>query len=116
MAICVATCRFWAAASSGCRELTSSSALEIRLSIRSSAFTPSPLRPETSTYGRLRSSSDSGMPRSAQRSEEHTSELQSLRDLVCRLLLEKKKKTTSIQTKTETQQDERSDTKYRAQR
>src|SRR5699024_12165258 len=30
------------------------------------------------------------------RSEEHTSELQSRFDLVCRLLLEKKKKTTSI--------------------
>src|SRR5262245_66278016 len=30
----------------------------------------------------------------ATRSEEHTSELQSLRHLVCRLLLEKKKKTT----------------------
>src|SRR5690349_22553985 len=30
--------------------------------------------------------------RSAARSEEHTSELQSRRDLVCRLLLEKKKK------------------------
>src|SRR5438046_8524507 len=29
-----------------------------------------------------------------QRSEEHTSELQSLTNLVCRLLLEKKKKTT----------------------
>src|SRR5690349_24185468 len=29
---------------------------------------------------------------SSQRSEEHTSELQSRRDLVCRLLLEKKKK------------------------
>src|SRR5437899_8094672 len=29
----------------------------------------------------------------AERSEEHTSELQSLRHLVCRLLLEKKKKT-----------------------
>src|SRR5699024_12146216 len=31
-------------------------------------------------------------PRRAQRSEEHTSELQSRFDLVCRLLLEKKKK------------------------
>src|SRR5215469_1429814 len=31
----------------------------------------------------------------AARSEEHTSELQSRRDLVCRLLLEKKKKTTT---------------------
>src|SRR5437899_6648457 len=34
-----------------------------------------------------------GLPRSqGHRSEEHTSELQSLRHLVCRLLLEKKKK------------------------
>src|SRR5690349_23580426 len=32
------------------------------------------------------------------RSEEHTSELQSRRDLVCRLLLEKKKKNTSTRT------------------
>src|SRR5438046_6959192 len=32
------------------------------------------------------------------RSEEHTSELQSLTNLVCRLLLEKKKKTTPIST------------------
>src|SRR5262249_60838010 len=32
-------------------------------------------------------------PRSSSRSEEHTSELQSLTNLVCRLLLEKKKKT-----------------------
>src|SRR6266496_6560306 len=31
-------------------------------------------------------------PRTGERSEEHTSELQSRRDLVCRLLLEKKKK------------------------
>src|SRR2546430_10783657 len=31
-------------------------------------------------------------PRAAQRSEEHTSELQSQSNLVCRLLLEKKKK------------------------
>src|SRR5690349_23425925 len=32
------------------------------------------------------------------RSEEHTSELQSRRDLVCRLLLEKKKKTATLHT------------------
>src|SRR5260221_9338525 len=32
------------------------------------------------------------MPEDAKRSEEHTSELQSHSDLVCRLLLEKKKK------------------------
>src|SRR2546421_1837593 len=35
----------------------------------------------------------SRLPRSEERSEEHTSELQSRSDLVCRLLLEKKKKT-----------------------
>src|SRR5690349_23365360 len=34
----------------------------------------------------------------ARRSEEHTSELQSRRDLVCRLLLEKKKKKNKITT------------------
>src|SRR5690349_22153016 len=33
-----------------------------------------------------------GVPAGCHRSEEHTSELQSRRDLVCRLLLEKKKK------------------------
>src|SRR2546427_7553819 len=33
------------------------------------------------------------LPRSCSRSEEHTSELQSQSNLVCRLLLEKKKKT-----------------------
>src|SRR5947207_9750388 len=36
-----------------------------------------------------------GVPRPARRSEEHTSELQSHSDLVCRLLLEKKKKQTT---------------------
>src|SRR5438093_7834227 len=34
-------------------------------------------------------------PRTRSRSEEHTSELQSLTNLVCRLLLEKKKKTSA---------------------
>src|SRR5690349_24145107 len=34
------------------------------------------------------------------RSEEHTSELQSRRDLVCRLLLEKKKKKTKVHSRT----------------
>src|SRR5690606_40432254 len=36
-----------------------------------------------------------GVPQSMNRSEEHTSELQSRENLVCRLLLEKKKKHTS---------------------
>src|SRR5262245_63125759 len=40
-------------------------------------------------------------PRPELRSEEHTSELQSLRHLVCRLLLEKKKQKTIVNDKTE---------------
>src|ERR1039458_6676342 len=39
-----------------------------------------------------------GWPMLTSRSEEHTSELQSLRHLVCRLLLEKKKKKIHIHT------------------
>src|SRR5690349_22766303 len=39
-----------------------------------------------------------GELRAGDRSEEHTSELQSRRDLVCRLLLEKKKKKKNKQT------------------
>src|SRR5258705_10162018 len=38
------------------------------------------------------------LERGRQRSEEHTSELQSLRHLVCRLLLEKKKKNHCLRT------------------
>src|SRR2546421_6200739 len=41
------------------------------------------------------STAQSGQPLAQQRSEEHTSELQSRSDLVCRLLLEKKKKATT---------------------
>src|SRR5206468_12093727 len=40
--------------------------------------------------------SSSSLSYSGPRSEEHTSELQSRSDLVCRLLLEKKKKTTIV--------------------
>src|SRR5258708_30253724 len=40
--------------------------------------------------------SDHADPRSSRRSEEHTSELQSPDHLVCRLLLEKKKKLTHV--------------------
>src|SRR5438874_3834606 len=42
------------------------------------------------------------------RSEEHTSELQSRRDLVCRLLLEKKKTITAIQLSSSIRQKTRS--------
>src|SRR2546421_1624017 len=60
-------------------------------------------RPDIIAANRLRgssmlSSSDMDEPRkrfAAMRSEEHTSELQSRSDLVCRLLLEKKKKKTT---------------------
>src|SRR5258708_27618888 len=40
----------------------------------------------------IASARDAGIPRAGDRSEEHTSELQSPDHLVCRLLLEKKKK------------------------
>src|SRR5438046_6391552 len=48
---------------------------------------------DTATYD-----TDGSPPPRHFRSEEHTSELQSLTNLVCRLLLEKKKKRTSIRT------------------
>src|SRR2546422_6358442 len=43
-------------------------------------------------YGFAMASNYNARPRAAERSEEHTSELQSRLHLVCRLLLEKKKK------------------------
>src|SRR5216683_7325592 len=45
-----------------------------------------------------------GPPRSTPRSEEHTSELQSRSDLVCRLLLEKKNTSTQAATSYKTKQ------------
>src|SRR2546421_9028063 len=56
---------------------------------RPSRPTPFCLREQLAVRGR---SQDLGESRRQQRSEEHTSELQSRSDLVCRLLLEKKKK------------------------
>src|SRR3712207_7557288 len=52
--------------------------------------------PPTSTTKRTRTRSTTTAPSSRTRSEEHTSELQSLQYLVCRLLLEKKKKHTTL--------------------
>src|SRR5256885_7003186 len=46
--------------------------------------------------GKLTYVSAHGLDRARERSEEHTSELQSPCNLVCRLLLEKKKTTTTI--------------------
>src|SRR5205814_7755553 len=55
-------------------------------------FRSGPTRSERTSH-RARPQHCAGNPRSfSVRSEEHTSELQSLRHLVCRLLLEKKKK------------------------
>src|SRR5262245_62297698 len=51
----------------------------------------------SATAGRERPLAFTVAARYPLRSEEHTSELQSLRHLVCRLLLEKKKKTTKEQ-------------------
>src|SRR2546423_7577295 len=54
---------------------------------------PAPLRPASATSSFLTAWGDSAATAaSMNRSEEHTSELQSLAYLVCRLLLEKKKK------------------------
>src|SRR5438034_2831959 len=53
----------------------------------------SPARSSVRPYGRPRALYSAKTPvRVSSRSEEHTSELQSHSDLVCRLLLEKKKK------------------------
>src|SRR5687767_15769348 len=49
-------------------------------------------RTANQSHARLSSRGASQLRRAAERSEEHTSELQSLAYLVCRLLLEKKKK------------------------
>src|SRR2546423_6778155 len=59
--------------------------------------------PSGACHNRRRPSPDEGFPDARQeatrtRSEEHTSELQSLAYLVCRLLLEKKKKIDGIHT------------------
>src|SRR5437899_5183549 len=54
----------------------------------------STVRPSPPSARPSLASSATPSPNWAGRSEEHTSELQSLRHLVCRLLLEKKKRTT----------------------
>src|SRR5947199_1732681 len=64
-----------------------------RLSSTAGAGPPSPSRNRTS----WRSAGPAiGIAATFSRSEEHTSELQSLRHLVCRLLLEKKKEIASV--------------------
>src|SRR5687767_15304909 len=65
---------------------------EVLSHVRSSARGGPPSLQEVSS-GRLCAGRRPGVVRHRNRSEEHTSELQSLAYLVCRLLLEKKKKT-----------------------
>src|SRR2546427_6385534 len=86
------------------------------ISARAEAWPSSPRR-SISTWLRLRvvmSCASTGVPgramRSTSRSEEHTSELQSQSNLVCRLLLEKKK-TKQISTDHQTQEDTHQHTK-----
>src|SRR5690349_21979129 len=55
------------------------------------------LRADVASGAFVAAESDEDVHGALERSEEHTSELQSRRDLVCRLLLEKKKKTTKKQ-------------------
>src|SRR5262245_65650717 len=62
----------------------------LRRSLVPSGSAPSSLRRSRCSTGHSRCRCSS--PSATSRSEEHTSELQSLRHLVCRLLLEKKKK------------------------
>src|SRR5471030_3388057 len=67
--------------------------LMIRRPPRSTLFPYTTLfRSPTSPFSAADSKTLSSAPTDASRSEEHTSELQSLRHLVCRLLLEKKKR------------------------
>src|SRR3712207_8784920 len=69
---------------------------------------PPPPSPATVFRGRAQSGSPRGTPAApdcAARSEEHTSELQSRQYLVCRLLLEKKKKKNLLRTITEKHQN-----------
>src|SRR5262245_62827278 len=62
-----------------------------RSTARLRSHSPRSARQRLRIRARQRQSRPSQIP-SVRRSEEHTSELQSLRHLVCRLLLEKKKK------------------------
>src|SRR6266576_4440610 len=66
--------------------------LMIRRPPRSTLFPYTTLFRSSPRSGRLRLTWRAGRMQTRRRSEEHTSELQSRRDLVCRLLLEKKKK------------------------
>src|SRR5947199_6374927 len=82
------------------------------LPISACASARSPSRWRSSRSAKARGSSTIS---TCSRSEEHTSELQSLRHLVCRLLLEKKKKKT-IKDNNEHSDTERNDATFTAAR
>src|SRR5262249_62408326 len=71
---------------------------------------PAPARRNPRSRGDVSPGATAGSDTRApvRRSEEHTSELQSLTNLVCRLLLEKKKKTSSLR-RLHTREEERQD-------
>src|SRR3989475_8795592 len=73
-----------------------SSDLATSASLRRRSARPAPVTTDTATAGRTVGPSDGASTSDFVRSEEHTSELQSQSNLVCRLLLEKKKKKHNI--------------------
>src|SRR5215212_3043019 len=85
----------WPKTSAVCPSTPDSSISTIR-SLPSRVRSPTPANTETPPWSlatrAIISWISTVLPTPAPRSEEHTSELQSLRHLVCRLLLEKKKK------------------------
>src|SRR2546427_7474811 len=86
------------------------------MAVCSSVAAPPKARPQTATAAYTRAGASAATPSisvdkansamlasvSARRSEEHTSELQSQSNLVCRLLLEKKKRKTKRQARSNT--------------
>src|SRR2546428_6157430 len=73
-------------------------------SSKGASFFAAALKMETMVGATLRCSHATGLPCPSTRSEEHTSELQSRSDLVCRLLLEKKKKNKHVRSEARTDQ------------
>src|SRR2546430_13465510 len=87
---------FFFQAEDGIRDLTvtgvQTCALPISTSLTSRTINSRPCRKPSRTTPPCRLPTPSAPLSSARRSEEHTSELQSQSNLVCRLLLEKKKR------------------------
>src|SRR5438874_10431755 len=86
-----------------CRHIKKHSLASLKSGSASSTMQPSDSKTLRCALTASRTAGSQGSPKS--RSEEHTSELQSRRDLVCRLLLEKKKKSRTVPTAHATQQN-----------